>query len=269
MKTEFEYFVFFFGLLSLFLSLIYFILLIFFKKLEIINEITLIKNNFQASPIYSISQSLTGKCNENESIYKLGYFPGIVKGRIYKKRVYVGKCSKILGSKCKTINKIDGFDLNKWDGNTFCVNTNSELNYETFIRNSVENNNECDIGFKKCGFLDSNNRIMCIEENNDCPINKIIINNNEISPNDYNYKTIPLNNNKYLHYTNESINNAIIVNFTISSGIPCSDPNEINTKYPQYILDGNFLRYICSKKINGKLNDNIYTFIDSTCQFAF
>ena len=55
----------------------------------------------------------------------------------------------------------------------------------------------------------------------------------------------------------------IIVNFTISSGIPCSDPNEINTKYPQYILDGNFLRYICSKKINGKLNDNIYTFIDS------
>ena len=263
MKTEFEYFIFFFRLLSLFLSLIYFILLLFFKKLDIINEITLIKNNFQASPIYSISQSLTGKCNENESIYKLGYFPGILKGRFYKKRVYVGKCNKFHSSKCKTINKIDGFDLNKWDGNTFCVNTNSELNYETFIRNSVENNNECDIGFKKCGFLDSNNRIMCIEENNDCPINKIIINNNEISPNDYNYKTIPLNNNKYLHYTNESINNAIIVNFTISSGIPCSDPNEINTKYPQYILDGNFLRYICSKKINGKLNDNNYNFIDS------
>ena len=27
--------------------------------------------------------------------------------------------------------------------------------------------------------IDSNNRIMCVEENNDCPINKIIINNNE------------------------------------------------------------------------------------------
>jgi hypothetical protein len=263
MKTEFEYFIFFFRLLSLFLSLIYFILLLFFKKLDIINEITLIKNNFQASPIYSISQSLTGKCNENESIYKLGYFPGILKGRFYKKRVYVGKCNKFHSSKCKTINKIDGFDLNKWDGNTFCVNTNSELNYETFIRNSVENNNECDIGFKKCGFLDSNNRIMCIEENNNCPINKIIINNNEKSPTDFNYVTLSLNNNKFLHYTNESINSNIIVNFSISSGIPCLNPNEINTKYPQYILDKNFRRYICTDKILNEFNDNSFIKLDT------
>ena len=30
----------------------------------------------------------------------------------------------------------------------------------------------------------------------------------KISPNDFNYKTLSLNNNKFLHYTNESINNS-------------------------------------------------------------
>ena len=263
MNIEFLLFTNFFKPITLFFSAILLICFPFNKKLDFLNSITIIKDNLQASPIYSISISLTGKCNENESMYKIGYFPGIIKGRIYKDRVFKGKCSKLLGSSCKTIDKIDGFELNIWDGNTFCVNKNPELNYETFIRNSVENNNECDIGFKKCGILDSNNRIMCVEENNDCPINKIIINNNNISPSDFNYKILSLNNNKYLHYTNEAINDSIIVNISISSGIPCSDPNEINTKFPQYILDGNNLRYICTHKLNDNLNDNIYTFIDS------
>lgn len=80
------------------------------------------------------------------------------------------------------------------------------------------------------GILDPNNRIMCTEENNNYPINKIIINNNEKSPTDFNYVTLSLNNNKFLLYTDESINNNIIVNFSISSGIPCLNPIEINNK---------------------------------------
>ena len=262
MSLEFHLFSLLFRPTTLLISGIFLITFPFIKKLDFINSITLIKDNLEASPIYSISISLTGQCNENESIYKIGYFPGIINGRVYKNRVFSGKCTKLY-SNCKSIEKIDGFDLNIWDGNTFCVNKNPQFNYETFIRNAVENNNECDIGFKKCGILDTYNRIMCVEEYNDCPINKIIIDNNEISPSDYNYKTLSLNNNKYLHYTNESINNSVIVNISISSGIPCSDPNEINTKYPQYILDGNFFRYFCSNKLNDKFNDDIYTFIDS------
>ena len=226
------------------------------------NSIVILKDNIQSSPIYSISLLTTGKCNEKEEIYPIGYFPGIRKGKLYKKKISLGKCL-FFDKNCKKIKKVNGFNLNIWDGNTFCVNKNSELNYETYIRNSVENNKECDIGFKKCGILDSNNRIMCIEENNNCPINKIIINNNEKSPTDFNYVTLSLNNNKFLHYTNESINSNIIVNFSISSGIPCLNPNEINTKYPQYILDKNFRRYICTDKILNEFNDNSFIKLDT------
>ena len=149
----------------------------------------------------------------------------------------------------------------KWDGNSFCVKRNIEYNYEYFLRNSVEYDSECEIGFKKCGILDTNNRKLCVEENNDCPINKMIIDNNELSPNDYKYNTLELKNNKFLHYTNEAIDNQIIVNFTISAGIPCLDPNEINTEYPQYILDKNFKKY--SHKNENRFNDNIYNYLDS------
>ena len=44
---------------------------------------------------------------------------------------------------------------------------------------------------------------MCIKESLNCPINKILINNdNNYSENNINFNTISLNNNKYLHYTN-------------------------------------------------------------------
>ena len=227
------------------------------------NSIIILKDNIQSSPIYSISLSSTGICNEKKEIYPIGYFPGISKGRFYKNRILFGQCTFFHGSSCKTINKVNGFNLNIWDGNIFCINKNPELNYETYIRNSVENNKECDIGFKKCGFLDSNKRIMCIEENNNCPINRIIINNNKTSPKDFNYTTLSLNNNKFLHYTNESINSYIIVNFSISTGTPCINPNEINTKYPQYILDKNFKKYICTDKILNEFYDNFFIKLDT------
>ena len=227
------------------------------------NSIIILKDNIQSSPIFSISLSSNGICNEKKEIYPIGYFSGIRKGKFYKKKTSYGKCTFLHDSTCETIKQVNGFNLNIWDGNIFCVNKNPELNYETFLRNSVENNKECDIGFKKCGFLDSNKRIMCIEENNNCPINKIIINNNKTSPTDFKYITLSLNNSKFLHYTNESINSDIIVNLSISSGIPCMNPNEINTKYPQYILDKNFKRYICTDKLLNEFYDHSFLQLDT------
>ena len=225
------------------------------------DSITINKDNLQSSPIFSISLSLNGQCNEDSQILPIGYFFGTSNGKYHKNIIKAGKCKKS-DSDCQNIKKIIELNLYKWDGNSFCVNKKTGLNYEYYLNNSVEYNSECNIGFKKCGILDTNNRILCIEENNDCPINKILINSNELPPFDYNYKTLNLNNNKYLHYTNEAIDNEIIVNFTISAGIPCLDPNEINTEYPQYILDKTFKRYSCSHKNENGFNDDIYKYLD-------
>ncbi len=250
-----------------YITMIFVIILLFLcvnmvSKIKIINSINLIENNIKASPIYSISLLKSDECNENEELFPIGYFAGAVDGKFYKGKITRGKCKKLV-SKCRTIPEIIEFNMYKWDGNSFCVKRNIEYNYEYYLRNSVEYDSECEIGFKKCGILDTNNRKLCVEENNDCPINKMIIDNNELSPNDYKYNTLELKNNKFLHYTNEAIDNQIIVNFTISAGIPCLDPNEINTEYPQYILDNNFKKYSCSHKNENGFNDNIYNYLDS------
>ena len=250
-----------------YITMIFVIILLFLcvnmvSKIKIINSINLIENNIKASPIYSISLLKSNECSENEELFPIGYFAGSVDGKFYKGKITRGKCKKLV-SKCKSIPEIIEFNMYKWDGNSFCVKRNIEYNYEYYLRNSVEYDSECEIGFKKCGILDTNNRKLCVEENNDCPINKMIIDNNELSPNDYKYNTLELKNNKFLHYTNEAIDNQIIVNFTISAGIPCLDPNEINTEYPQYILDKNFKKYSCSHKNENGFNDNIYNYLDS------
>ena len=214
-------------------------------------------------PIYSITlTNENNECDDDEYIpYQIGYYPGSKKGIYHKNKVKTTSSCTIL-SKCEKIRDTPYLPIYIWDGNKFCVKNKKELKYENLIRNSVEYGNECKIGFKKCGLLDSNKRILCIENIVDCPINKIIINNDINSPNDYSYTTLSLNKNKYLHYTNEAINNPIVVNISISLGNFCYDPYELNTHYPQYLLDNNFKRYFCSHQNNDMFFDNSSILID-------
>ena len=230
----------------------------YFKNIFLLLEDNL---NF---PIYSIKLSNeNNECDDNEYLpYQIGYYPGSIKGYYFTDSREVSKIS----NDYKNYEKISGtpyLPIFIWDGNKFCVKNKKELKYENLIRNSVEYGNECKIGYKKCGILDSNNRILCLENIIDCPINKIIINDNLNSPNDYSYTTLSLNNNKYLHYTNEAINNPIVVNISISLGNFCYDPYELNTQYPQYLLDYNFNRYFCSHHNNDIFFDNSSILIDS------
>ena len=227
-------------------------------KIKEIISFPLIEDQFNF-PIYSISLAINNQCENNENQMKLGYFPGTKRGKKQKGRIIV--CVNI----CK-IKQTNPINIYIWNNNIFCTNTNNELNYESFYSNSVDKDKECDIGFKKCGILDSNNKIMCVEDITDCPINKILINYNSSSPEDYSYKTLQLNNGQYLHYTNESIDSFIVVNLTLSLGIPCSNPLEYNTQYPQYILENNFYQYFClSKYENASIftNNSFNSLIDS------
>ena len=95
-------------------------------------------------------------------------------------------------------------------------------NYETLLKNSGK---ECTTNYKQCGILDTLGNLMCIPENEECPINEIIIDLK--TEEDYyinqNYKVglSYYNNELYnFYYTNTKINNSIISKIKVSNEIP-------------------------------------------------
>ena len=53
------------------------------------------------------------------------------------------------------------------------LNLTLDKNYDYLLNHSTKTN--CEINFKQCGILDTYGNIMCIQENESCPINEIII----------------------------------------------------------------------------------------------
>ena len=103
--------------------------------------------------------------------------------------------------------------INNWKGYSFNIKRmNDKYTYPYIINNNSKNK-------KKCG-IDSVGNELYFPENIDCPINKIIINsesNNSSLKQKYKWRTSPINNNKFIHYTNDNINGTILVDLRISS----------------------------------------------------
>ena len=101
----------------------------------------------------------------------------------------------------------DWYNFKRWEGRNFQLNY-LETNYNLTLSNSINKKG------KKCGKDSIGNELYF--ENNTCPINDIIINNEkELKNKRYNYSTIPLENGKYFHYTNENTNGIIYVQILI------------------------------------------------------
>ena len=200
-------------------------------------------------------------CNK-ESYNILGYFGGIPEGRTYSKKprdycpsnpinFFVGKCKKkplfnydicytsgngdnditiyYDKNKCVTINEIKFKYYDYFKGIRLCSIAQNNFNYYTLLKNSTKTIDEClkQKNMKVCGILDDLNQIVCLYENYSCPINDIILNENEIYIKEINnslieYENIKINNNLFIHYTNQNFNKKIISNFNISFDKPCS-----------------------------------------------
>ena len=71
------------------------------------------------------------------------------------------------------------------------------------------------------------NRILCVKDTEDCPINDIVYNNlSEYESNGIPYHTIEIKDNEYSHYTNKKTDNYIITTLTSlggsEEGFPCA-----------------------------------------------
>lgn len=137
-------------------------------------------------------------------------------------------------------------------------NLNSVLdeNYEYLLNHSTKTN--CESNFKKCGILDTYGNIMCIEENEPCPVNEIIIDlvdkYEEYMNKGFKFTKISkIPKNYYLYYTNKSIDKEIIVSLIYSEENPkyIKEDNLIfdYEKYWKYLSDtttksGNSFTYV-------------------------
>ena len=191
--------------------------------------------------------SLSKLCPREYSTINLGSWPGTMKGcdcvgvggltTLFDSEVQQKQCSK--GERkggCHTIQPIPKENYTFWRNMQFCskypVETTDELKYLEYLKNSVKKGGSCPQGFKQCGILDTLDNILCLPENEECPLNFFVITNNATPPTEYQYLNITTLsfqdvNGTYLHYSNEAINNPIIVHFEIAeTGHLCIDPNE-------------------------------------------
>lgn len=132
-------------------------------------------------------------------------------------------------------------------------NFNNYFSYQSLLQNSVKKGEKCPDGTKKCGLLDLSEKVLCIDQNLSCPINKILVNNSPVSPQDHNYQTLNFSDGlTFLHYTNESVDNSVIPVSIVSSnyGYPCIDYSKRenctkdNSTYVAIAKDNNNTLYV-------------------------
>jgi len=126
--------------------------------------------------------------------------------------------------------------------------------YFDYISYIISSDKECSGYRKKCGIFDTTNNILCLPLNEKCPINDIIIGNKQ------NYILKKIDNIKYnefkltteisFFYTNEAINNSIIVDLLLSENGICAYP--INRTY---VKNGLFEHY-CDERVLGQYRYN-------------
>ena len=166
---------------------------------------------------------------------------------------------------CRVIPRNDPVPLNVWRSSFLCAKTRRE-SYLDLHRTSARSNKYCPNGLKQCGKLDTLGNLLCIPLEDTCPINKIVIQpESKEPPSDFKYKDLNLADKFKLYYTNEAIQEKILVHIKISEGDVCVDSNQHNTKFPgkSYILDGDYNNLGCTNKIRNSEYDNRYEMIDT------
>ena len=173
------------------------------------------------------------------------------------KTVRVGRSGR------KAVQDIPAVKINKLYQNMFYYknDTRSYFDYLNNIDEIKSANQSCKKNFKKCGILDTNNNILCIPINEECPLNDLKISDVELPDLEPEYSFVKVTESltdsvKYIYYTNNKTDNNVITHFELSTNNPCIYPDEHN-----WIgIDSKEIEQNCSCKtyINNELYDKSY-----------
>jgi len=154
-------------------------------------------------------------------------------------------------------------EINKIYQNMFYYKNinNTYFDYLENIDNINSVNQNCKNNYKKCGILDTNNNILCIPINEECPLNDLKISDVKLPNLEPEYSFVEVTESltdsvKYIYYTNNKTDNNIIIHFELSTNNPCAYPSEHNWigKDPKEIEQN----CSCKTYINNELYDKSY-----------
>ena len=210
------------------------------------NIIKDLEENWNLNPIFninfsSIQNNLFKKPKKNFDF--LGAFKKINKNLIK---------SNLIPNKYLTNNLY----FNKWETKNFILNRTKNYEYKKLFINKKNVT-------KICG-TDNNGNNLYFPINENCPINFIeITNEKKPSLNFSYYETIYLNNNKYLHYSNQNIKGKIVVQLRVGGNIK-NYKNNLCLEKDSSIFNFNFIvQNILSIKNKFKCHfDNRYYKLD-------
>ena len=104
----------------------------------------------------------------------------------------------------------------------YAEKTMRKIRYETLLTNAIPENQPCPNNQKKCGHLNEG-LVICYDNNETCPINDIIFDSNSNhSEGNINYTSLKINDNEYIHFTNEKTDNQILFDLILSIEHPLS-----------------------------------------------
>lgn len=228
-----SYFIYIFTPVHLFFS-IYFLKILFLNHNRYSNAYKYLLEDFDNTPYYDIAI----KNNNSLNYYSPLYF------RIFD-QIIIQKNDKYYNNSFLTI-----------------LYNHQYIDYIPYI---ISNDEECKGFKKKCGIFDTTNNILCLPLKEKCPINDIMIgnkksfDNNKI--NNIKYNEYKLSEDISLYYTNEAINNSIIVDLLLSENGICAYPinridkkNGISEHYCDQRILGNYKYNLNYKKVNYDLN---------------
>ena len=189
--------------------------------------IILTKINISKIEFYNL-EDLKNEIFQNQSFPMFHFYIGLESPS--QEHLYYDSFYTWQGTIKKFKEELNPVKINKIFNNKFFYEKTNKT-YLDYLKTSVKKGENCDENNKKCGILDSNNNILCIPNNEECPINDLKISDTEL------YGLIPEYNHieliesltgikKYIYFTNNKIDNNIITNFKLSFDNPCIAPNE-------------------------------------------
>ena len=237
------------------------------------NNIDNIIQTFESTPLFDIS--FEEECPSNKKVVVLDKWPGTVEGyyceikqapelgsneyEIYR----VSNKPKI--KDCHHIQKTKPIQIISFHGMKICAKkVTKKFSYYSLLKKSVKEDEECPKGMKQCGYLDTLNNKMCVEESDNCPLNYIKLSKYSTPPVDcVSCKSFYFPNRGYIYYSNQNINNHIITNFKFTDHDEnvCLDQSEYNANKGRYELD-HYKYYGCKNTFNGYKYDPRYKRLD-------
>ena len=230
------------------------------------------KTNWNLNPLASVFSVSKDECPSGYTPLFSTTFPGNKAGcdcsksnkKKYKNKVFKNMCEEehIING-CTIIPERNETEITKWKGKTLCASRITSITYSDIT--SGPHVKVCPRGTRQCGFIDTENNLLCIDTAEPCPLNYL-----EILPDGQkpiytkNINGLPLNGGYTLYVSNEVTSNPVVVDITISdSPSVCAHPYEGLLGENKYKLNKRKGPDECKTKINSFLTDWRFSQIDS------